>query len=62
MDWTNPDDIRFSLQQLVKAGLNTVKLSYFGHTAESDLYAPTWLFSKKIWPHEGRLGTYTEAE
>lgn len=62
LDWTNPDDIRFSLQQLVDIGLNTIKVSYFGHEAETDLFAPTWLFSRRVWPHEGRPGTYTEAE
>lgn len=62
LDWTNEADIRFALRQLVDLGLNTVTLSYFGHEGDTDAFAPTWLFSRTHWPHEGRPGTYTEAE
>jgi hypothetical protein len=62
LDWTSTDDIRFALQRLVDVGLNTVTLSYFGHEGDTDAFAPTWLFSRTRWPHEGRPGTYTEAE
>lgn len=62
LDWTSKADIRFALKQLVDVGLNTLKLSYFGHEGDSDAFAPTWLFSQRRWPHEGRPGTYTEAE
>jgi hypothetical protein len=62
LDWTSEADIRFALQHLVDIGLNTIKLSYFGHEGETDTLAPTWLFSRRVWLHEGRPGTYTEAE
>ncbi|HEV2779879.1 MAG TPA: hypothetical protein VGX25_10820 [Actinophytocola sp.] len=62
LDWRSEADIRFSLQHLVDLGLNTVKLSYFGHLGDSDDFAPTWLFSQRRWPHEGGSGNYTEAE
>jgi hypothetical protein len=62
LDWTSEADIRFALQHLVDTGLNTIKLSYFGHEGETDTLGPTWLFSRRVWPHEGRPGTYTEAE
>jgi hypothetical protein len=62
LDWTSEADIRFALQHLLDVGLNTIKLSYFGHEGETDTLAPTWLFSRRVWLHEGRPGTYTEAE
>jgi hypothetical protein len=62
LDWTSTADIRFALQRLVDLGLNTITLSYFGHEGDTDAFAPTWLFSRTRWPHEGRPGNYTEAE
>ncbi len=61
LDWTDASDIRFALSQFASAGLNTVKLSYFGHEGETDQWAPAWMFSQQRWPGDGE-GTYTEAE
>jgi hypothetical protein len=61
LDWTDQADILFALRQFASAGLNTVKLSYFGHEGETDQWAPAWLFSRQRWPGDG-TGTYTEAE
>ena len=47
--------------EAVRLGLNTLKLSYFGHRGETDQWAPAWLFSQQRWPGDGE-GTYTEAE
>jgi hypothetical protein len=60
LDWT-PSDIHFALNQVMSAGLNTIKLSYFGHEGETDQWAPAWLFSQQRWPGDGD-GAYTEAE
>lgn len=59
LDWSDRSDIDFTVRQFASAGLNTMKLSYFGHQGETDAYAPAWLFSQQRW---GELGTYTEAE
>ncbi|MEV0385587.1 hypothetical protein [Nonomuraea sp. NPDC050643] len=59
LDWTDRADIDFAVQQFASAGLNTMKLSYFGHRGETDAFAPAWLFSRQRWDGPG---TYTEAE
>ena len=61
LEWTNPSDIHFGLNQFMSAGLNTIKLSYFGHEGETDQWAPAWLFSQHRWPGDEN-GTYTEAQ
>jgi hypothetical protein len=61
LDWTDPSDIVFALGQVASVGLNTLKLSYFGHQGETDQWAPAWLFSRQRWPGDGP-GTYTETE
>jgi hypothetical protein len=61
LDWSDLSDIVFALRQVASVGLNTMKLSYFGHEGETDQWAPAWLFSRQRWPGEGP-GTYTEAE
>lgn len=61
LDWTDEADIRFALQQFTSAGLNTIKLSYFGHEGEADAFASAWLFSRQRWPGDGP-GNYTDAE
>jgi hypothetical protein len=61
LDWSRPADIEFALRQFASAGLNTIKLSYFGHEGETDQFAPAWLFSRQRWPGDGD-GTYTETE
>jgi hypothetical protein len=61
LDWSDDSDILFALGQFASAGLNTLKLSYFGHEGETDRFAPAWLFSQQRWPGDGD-GTYTEAE
>lgn len=61
LDWSDPSDIRFALAQIASAGLNTVKLSYWGHEGETDQWSPAWLFSRQRWPGDGE-GTYTESE
>jgi len=61
LDWSGEADIRYALGQVAAAGLNTLKLSYFGHEGETDQWAPAWLFSRERWPGDG-TGTYTEAE
>lgn len=61
LDWTDQSDIRFALRQFASTGLNTIKLSYFGHQGETDQWAPAWLFSQQRWPGDG-AGVYTEVE
>jgi hypothetical protein len=61
LDWSNERDVRCALRQFRAAGLNTVKLSYFGHEGETDQWAPSWLFSQTRWPGH-RRGLYTKAE
>ncbi len=50
------------LALLASAGLNTVKLSYWGHDGETDSSAPAWLFSRTRWPGDTKPGPYAEAE
>jgi hypothetical protein len=61
LDWSDASDIRFALEQFASVGLNTVKLSYWGHDGETDQWSPAWLFSRQRWPGDGE-GTYTESE
>jgi hypothetical protein len=61
LDWSDRSDIEYSLRQVCSVGLNTVKLSYWGHRGETDDWATALLFSRRRWPGEGP-GTYTEAE
>lgn len=51
-----------ALAQMASVGLNTVKLSYWGHDGETDSSAPAWLFSQTRWPGDLKAGPYTEAE
>jgi hypothetical protein len=62
LDWTNDADIDFALGQMNAVGLNTIKLSYWGHEGETDSWSPAWLFSQKRWPGASGSGNYTEAE
>lgn len=49
-------------------GLNTIKLSYWGHDGETDAWSPAWLFSRTRWPHDPQSDSrstnnkYSEAE
>jgi hypothetical protein len=52
----------YALNQMTGVGLNTVKLSYWGHDGETDLSASTLLFSQTRWPGDPKAGAYTEAE
>lgn len=52
----------YVLRQMTSVGLNTIKLSYWGHDGETDTSAPTWLFSQTRWPGDMGPGKYTEAE
>ena len=60
-DWSGPSDVRFVLSRFASPGLNTIKLSYFGHDGETDQWSPSWLFSRQRWSGDG-TGFYTEAE
>lgn len=51
-----------ALTQMASVGLNTIKLSYWGHEGETDSSAPAWLFSQTRWPGDPKVGPYTEAE
>ena len=51
-----------ALAQMASTGLNTIKLSYWGHDGETDSSAPAWLFSLSRWPGDPKAGQYTEAE
>lgn len=51
-----------ALAQMASVGLNTIKLSYWGHDGETDSSAPAWLFSRTRWPGDPKAGRYTEAE
>ena len=43
-------------------GLNTIKLSYWGHDGETDAWCPSLLFSRKRWPGDSGAGDYSDAE
>jgi hypothetical protein len=65
LGWKEPADIEFAVAQVLKPGLNTIKLSYWGHEGrpqETDDSAPALLFSRKRWPGEPGPPEYTEAE
>ena len=51
-----------ALALMASVGLNTVKLSYWGHDGETDSSAPASLFSRTRWPGDPKAGPYTEAE
>jgi hypothetical protein len=66
LDWSSEDDIGFAVSQVLKPGLNTIKLSYWGHNGdpeETDDSATALLFSKKRWKQDlPGPAEYTEAE
>ena len=59
---TGDGDMDGALTLLASAGLNTVKLSYWGHDGETDSSAPAWLFSRTRWPGDPKPGPYTQPE
>lgn len=61
LDWSSQREVDSALDQMKSVGLNTIKLSYFGHEGETDQWAPAWLFSRQKWPGTG-TGNYTDAE
>ena len=63
-NWANEASIAFALKQMRGVGLNTIKLSYWGHEGETEKWSPALLFSKTRWPGQAQTGTseYTEAE
>jgi len=63
-NWANKDSVAFTLKQMKDAGLNTIKLSYWGHEGETEKWSPALLFSKTRWPGETQADAneYTEAE
>ena len=65
LDWSDDADIETALRQMTAVGLNTIKLSYWGHEGETDRWSPAWLFSQTRWPGDPRKDSgvpYTEAE
>ena len=62
LDWSDDADIELALSQMVEVGLNTIKLSYWGHEGETDLWSPAWLFSQTRWPEDEGEGPYSEEE
>ncbi len=60
----NEESAAFALKQMKDAGLNTIKLSYWGHEGETEKWSPALLFSKTRWPGETQADAkeYTEAE
>lgn len=62
LDADKLNDTDYALRQMASVGLNTIKLSYWGHDGEADTSAPTWLFSQTRWPGDAKPGKYTEAE
>jgi hypothetical protein len=55
-------DVDYALSQMVRAGLNTLQLSYWGHDGETERYATSLLFSKSRWPEESGTSQFAEAE
>ncbi len=49
LDWSSDTDIDFSLSQIRNAGINTMKISYWGHQGETDAWSPSLLFSQQDW-------------
>lgn len=60
--WANDAHIDATLRPLASIGLNTIKLSYWGHEGETDASAPAWLFSQTRWPGGPRPDRYSETE
>jgi hypothetical protein len=61
-DWADPDEVVRLLEEMRDVGLNTIKLSYWGHEGETDMWSPAWLFSQSRWPGHPGEGDYTEEE
>ncbi len=61
-DWHKDDTIDRTLDSMRSVGLNTIKLSYWGHEGETDAWCPSLLFSKKRWAGDSGVGDYSEAE
>jgi hypothetical protein len=61
-DWLRDETIDRALDQMRSVGLNTIKLSYWGHDGEADAWAPAWLFSRKRWPGDPGAGNYSDAQ
>jgi hypothetical protein len=61
LEWKTTTDIELALGQMAAAGVNTVKLSYFGRDGETEEFAPALMFSRRRWPGDGD-GNYTDAE
>jgi len=57
--WTD-ESIQFSLNQMKQIGINTVKVSYWGHDGETDRWATTLLFANKDW--RNRATVLSESE
>ncbi|MBV9469160.1 MAG: hypothetical protein JO316_19720 [Abitibacteriaceae bacterium] len=73
INWFDNANIDAALKPMRMVGLNTIKLSYWGHDGETDDWSPTWLFSRTRWPDDRRYhdphysshstnDRYTEAE
>jgi len=60
--WKDDAHIDATLKPLADCGLNTIKLSYWGHGGETDASCPTWLFSQHRWPGDTGQGDYSEAD
>lgn len=51
-NWFHNTNIDAALKPMRAVGLNTIKLSYWGHDGETDAWSPTWLFSRTRWPYD----------
>jgi hypothetical protein len=60
--WSDDDHINAALKPLADCGLNTIKLSYWGHDGETDASAPAWLFSRTRWPGDKGAGQYSDED
>jgi hypothetical protein len=60
--WKDDSHIDSTLKPLVDCGLNTIKLSYWGHDGETDSSSPAWLFSQHRWTDDTSPGNYSESE
>ena len=66
-NWFDDATVDAALQPMRALGLNTIKLSYWGHEGETDAWSPAWLFSRTRWPHnprrsqKGSLSTHDRA-
>jgi hypothetical protein len=61
-DWLRDATIDGTLDEMRSVGLNTIKLSYWGHDGEPDAWATAWLFSRKRWPEDGGNNDYSDTE